>query len=462
MRRVFRGPEMLIRYQFGNHLGSVSLELDDEAMLISFEEYYPFGSTSCQAVRSQTETRKQNRYMGKERDEESGFYYHGARYYVAWLTRWVSIDPLLDPRKQETPYAGFGNNPVRFVDADGRQLTAWERHLNRELSTPEGSQRVQRSVAQVLGQPRVVGTLQTVGGVLEMAGGVGLLAVPEPTLATKVGGVALFTHGGDTTLTGLQTLWTGQVQHTLTQRVGENAAEGLGADPETARWVGTGVDFVAGVGPSVAVSASRRFALVGAEKSTERVTLAYIPRGSSELGHNAVGITVGGQTRWFDLRRTGDAAKFRELGGRITEGGITELPQTEQLVVSLLEKQGAKFTSIAVSASRSSAGLRTAEGLVANFHGTWGLLGPNCSTTVLDVLQSAGVAVPAGFGRTPLLLHVGVNYGYEITAFTSVLATTSPLLNEQPTLPANEPTVLGDVGEIPWRGPIKFDDSLWR
>ena len=49
-------PEQLIRYEFGNHLGSASLELDDQAQIISYEEYTPYGSTSYQAVRSQTET----------------------------------------------------------------------------------------------------------------------------------------------------------------------------------------------------------------------------------------------------------------------------------------------------------------------------------------------------------------------------------------------------------------------
>ncbi len=42
-------PTQLIRYQFGNHLGSASLELDDQAQIISYEEYHPYGSTSYQA-----------------------------------------------------------------------------------------------------------------------------------------------------------------------------------------------------------------------------------------------------------------------------------------------------------------------------------------------------------------------------------------------------------------------------
>ena len=51
-------PAQLIRYQFGNHLGSASLELDDQAQIISYEEYTPYGSTSYQAVRSQTGRRR--------------------------------------------------------------------------------------------------------------------------------------------------------------------------------------------------------------------------------------------------------------------------------------------------------------------------------------------------------------------------------------------------------------------
>ena len=40
----------LIRYQLANHLSSSILELDVDGRVISYEEYYPFGSTSYQAV----------------------------------------------------------------------------------------------------------------------------------------------------------------------------------------------------------------------------------------------------------------------------------------------------------------------------------------------------------------------------------------------------------------------------
>ncbi len=113
-------PQQLIRYQFGNHLGSASLELDDQAQIISYEEYYPYGSTSYQAVCSQTETPKRYRYTGKERDEESGLYYHGARYYAPWLGRWISSDPL-GVQDNYNLYTYVKDKPVISSDPSGTQ-----------------------------------------------------------------------------------------------------------------------------------------------------------------------------------------------------------------------------------------------------------------------------------------------------------------------------------------------------
>ena len=113
-------PIQLIRFQLGNHLGSAVLELDDQAQVISYEEYHPYGSTAYHAARSQTETSKRYRYTGKERDEETGFSYHGARYYAPWLGRWVSCDPigLVDGINF---YIYVQVNPVRFQDPSGTQ-----------------------------------------------------------------------------------------------------------------------------------------------------------------------------------------------------------------------------------------------------------------------------------------------------------------------------------------------------
>ncbi len=112
-------PAPLHRYQLANHLGTVSVELDGTGSLISFEECTPFGATSFQAGRSATEVNlKRYRYTGKERDDETGFCYFGARYYAPWLGVWSAPDPqqLIDG---PNPYRYARNNPVRFYDPQG-------------------------------------------------------------------------------------------------------------------------------------------------------------------------------------------------------------------------------------------------------------------------------------------------------------------------------------------------------
>jgi RHS repeat-associated protein len=114
-------PLQLIRYQLGNHLGSASLELSDQGAIVSYEEYYPYGSTSYQGGRSVAEVGlKRYRYTGKERDGETGLYYHGARYYAAWLGRWVSADPagLVDGTNR---YNYVSGRPSILRDGDGRE-----------------------------------------------------------------------------------------------------------------------------------------------------------------------------------------------------------------------------------------------------------------------------------------------------------------------------------------------------
>ncbi len=117
-------PTQLIRFQHGNHLGSATLELDNQGSIISYEEYYPYGSTSYQAGRSAAEVGlKRYRYTGKERDEESGLYYHGVRYYASWLGRWTSVDPAIVSGKGgqrfEQSYQYVENRPVVALDPDG-------------------------------------------------------------------------------------------------------------------------------------------------------------------------------------------------------------------------------------------------------------------------------------------------------------------------------------------------------
>jgi RHS repeat-associated protein len=113
--------EHLVRYQLHNHLGSATLELDSNAEVISYEEYHPFGTTAYQAKNAAIKSAaKRYRYTGMERDEESGLAYHGARYYMSWLGRWVSGDPA-GMADSVCLYQYAKGNPLILNDKKGMQ-----------------------------------------------------------------------------------------------------------------------------------------------------------------------------------------------------------------------------------------------------------------------------------------------------------------------------------------------------
>ncbi len=63
-------------------------------------------------------------FTGKERDEETGFGYFGARYMDHELmTMWISVDPMMDKYPGISPYTYCMWNPVKLVDHDGCEAT---------------------------------------------------------------------------------------------------------------------------------------------------------------------------------------------------------------------------------------------------------------------------------------------------------------------------------------------------
>ncbi len=282
-------PQQFIRYQFGNHLGSASLELDDQAQVISYEEYYPYGTTSYQATRSQTDTPKRYRYTGKERDEETGFAYHGARYYAPWLGRWASCDPggLIDG---VNVYIYAQSNPIHFIDRTGLgssddpvpDLTEFAKSDKGStgISGPHGGGLAQVTKASVVPslvssaptapktppkpanpkpkmsdvesmqnlkamaerlQPtltyppavtRIMGGLQLAGAGLEAVGAV--YAEPETAGLSTV----VLLNAADTAQSGMRMLVTGKPASSFKYELSSSIAAGLGADPRLANAVG--------------------------------------------------------------------------------------------------------------------------------------------------------------------------------------------------------------------------------
>lgn len=65
------------------------------------------------------------KYNGKELDRMHGldWYDYGARFQNAPVGRWCSVDPLAHKYYSISPYAYCANNPVNWIDPDGKQYT---------------------------------------------------------------------------------------------------------------------------------------------------------------------------------------------------------------------------------------------------------------------------------------------------------------------------------------------------
>jgi RHS repeat-associated protein len=114
------GHHLLVRYLHDSHQGSCTLETDESGNVITYEEYHPFGTSSYQATNAGIlSSSKRYRYVGKKRDEESGLYYYGARFYAPWLCRFMSCYPKAAQFPDQSPYNYWFNNPINLIDPEG-------------------------------------------------------------------------------------------------------------------------------------------------------------------------------------------------------------------------------------------------------------------------------------------------------------------------------------------------------
>ena len=80
-------------------------------------------------------------FTGKERDEETGYGYFGARYMDHELmTMWLSVDPLADKYSSISPYAYCAWNPVKLIDPDGRDVWSVDENGNIQKTGIDGGE----------------------------------------------------------------------------------------------------------------------------------------------------------------------------------------------------------------------------------------------------------------------------------------------------------------------------------
>jgi len=83
--------------------------------------YYPFGGLFGEGTQTSNQPYK---YNGKELDRFQGvdMYDYGARMYDAQLARFHTVDPLAEKYPSISSYAYVANNPLIFIDLDGRKI----------------------------------------------------------------------------------------------------------------------------------------------------------------------------------------------------------------------------------------------------------------------------------------------------------------------------------------------------
>lgn len=271
-------------YYITDPAGTPLAMTDEKDNVVWRADYKPFGEE--QAVSGTAENSK--RFVGKEKDEETGLSYFGARYEDAKTGRFIAVDPVrvVDPMTSKTNerlllnpqrlnvYAYALNNPYRYLDPDGRE-----------------SRSVNAGIA-------ILGMGSNAFGLVV---GFGLSVTPEPTMLTKVAAVAVTaksSYGLVANYNNLLNTLNGQ-EPSSTGGLGTDLANVVAPGNKTIKAMGTvselSLDILTG---SAGRAASSNSLGVLNSYAMERTFV----RNPAELGKMATGVQLG------DLVKTGTEA----------------------------------------------------------------------------------------------------------------------------------------------------------
>jgi RHS repeat-associated protein len=109
----------------GNVRSVITPDANNKPVVTQANDYFPFGMSFESPIPnlSYKSTTNKHKYNGKEEQEMPGNWLdYGARFYDAQIGRWHGVDPLAEKYFPISPYTYVANNPVIYVDPDGREI----------------------------------------------------------------------------------------------------------------------------------------------------------------------------------------------------------------------------------------------------------------------------------------------------------------------------------------------------
>ena len=126
------GGEPVACFYLKDHLGNVRMVVDEEGNIVQVNDYYPFGALYGSGTGDAAQRYK---YNGKELERMHGldWYDYGARWMDPVLCRFTTMDPLCEKYYDTSPYAYCANNPVKYVDPDGKKVYGLDESARRNI-----------------------------------------------------------------------------------------------------------------------------------------------------------------------------------------------------------------------------------------------------------------------------------------------------------------------------------------
>jgi len=152
-RIVNNEGDFAFEYHLRDHLGSVRVAFvpeENEKTVTQINAYYPFGAPIADLSFSNSD----NKYLreGKEYIDDFDWnkYDFHARTFDSWNPRSLQIDPLAEKYYNISPYALWGNNPLRYVDPTGKSPEEIEEEPNEDDQEPPPQNTSQQSVTTTI------------------------------------------------------------------------------------------------------------------------------------------------------------------------------------------------------------------------------------------------------------------------------------------------------------------------